>query len=124
MEKFYTENHEWVKVDGAKGVVGITEYASTQLGDITFIDIPEEGSSVGQGDFLCEIESVKAASDIYSPLTGEVLEVNGYLEDSPQLVNTSPEEQGWIVTLKIKDSSEVENLMREGEYREYIGSLR
>ncbi len=123
MEKFYTKNHEWIKIKAGAGVIGISSYAAQQLGDITFIELPQTGYVAGKDDFLCEAESVKAASDIYSPVSGEVIDVNKRLQDSPQLINTSPEDEGWIATVKLKDPEEIKNLLSEKEYKEYIKTL-
>lgn len=123
MTTFYTENHEWIKIKGAAGVVGITAYAADQLGDITFIELPETGYVVQQDGFLCEVESVKAASDIYCPVSGEVLDVNGKLQDSPGLINSDPEDEGWIVSVKLKNPEETKSLLSQQDYEEYIKEL-
>ncbi len=123
MTTFYTENHEWIKIKGAAGVVGITAYAADQLGDITFIELPETGYVVQQDGFLCEVESVKAASDIYCPVSGEVLDVNEKLQDSPGLINSDPEDEGWIVSVKLKNPEETKSLLSQQDYEEYIKEL-
>ena len=123
MNIFYTKEHEWVKVDGNNASVGISHYAADELGDITFVELPEIDFEVEQSDVLCGIESVKAASDIFSPLSGKVVEVNDELEEQPELVNDSPEEEGWIAVLEMSDPSEVEDLMNQEDYEEYIKSL-
>lgn len=110
-DRKYAKTHEWVKVDGDTAVVGITDHAQSALGDITFIDLPAEGTEVAQGDELCVIESVKAASDIYAPVGGTVSEVNGALEDAPEVLNQNPYEAGWILKLSGIDASQLEGLL-------------
>jgi len=116
----YTSEHEWVKMEGQKATVGITMYAQEQLGDITFVELPEVGKSVKQFDEICSIESVKAASDVYAPLSGKVVELNKKLESSPQLINSSPYQEGWIVKLEISDPNEKDNLMNSIGYRAFL----
>jgi glycine cleavage system H protein len=119
----YTKEHEWVSIDDDETVtMGITDYAQEQLGDITFVELPGEGDQLEQFEQVASIESVKAASDIYSPMSGEVLEVNADLETDPGLINKSPYGKGWIVRIKISDSDEKNNLMTAEEYREYLVS--
>lgn len=120
---FYTKEHEWVKVDGTTGTVGITDYAAHQLGDITFVELPAVGKTVKQFEVLCAIESVKAASDIYAPVSGSVLAVNGKLNDSPEIVNASPEAEAWMARLEIADPSETSRLMTRQQYDEYTKGL-
>ena len=110
-EKKYTEEHEWVKLEGDTAIVGITEHAQESLGDIVFVDLPTVGKEVKAKEELCVIESVKAASDIYSPLDGEVLEVNENLSNDASIVNQDAENEGWIFKLKVSDISQVNNLM-------------
>ncbi len=123
METYFTREHEWIRVEGAVGTVGITAYAVEQLGDITFVELPAVGRAVSQSGMLCTIESVKAASDIYAPLTGKVVEVNGALETAPEIVNRSPEGEGWIARLEVEDLSGVSNLMSRTEYDQYVREL-
>jgi glycine cleavage system H protein len=120
---FYTKEHEWVKIDGKTATVGITAYAAEHLGDITFVELPAVGKAVKQFDVLCAIESVKAASDIYAPLSGTVLSVNGELNSRPELVNESPEEAAWMATLEPSDAAETSKLMNRGQYEEYVKGL-
>ena len=120
---FFTKEHEWVQVDGTTGTVGITDYAAHQLGDITFVELPAVGKTVRQFEVLCAIESVKAASDIYAPVSGKVLAVNGKLNDSPEIVNASPEAEAWMARLEIADPSETSRLMTRQQYDEYTKGL-
>lgn len=117
----YTSEHEWVKMEeGQKATVGITAYAQEQLGDIAFVELPEVGKSVKQFDEICSIESIKAASDVYAPLSGKVVEVNKKLESSPQLINSSPYQDGWIVKIEISDPNEKDKLMNSIDYRAFL----
>ena len=115
-EKKYTKEHEWVEVDGDKATVGITNHAQESLGDIVFIDLPTIGKEVKSNEELCVIESVKAASDIYAPIDGEVTEINNNLNDDASIVNQDPEKDGWIFKMKISDPSQYSNLMTLDEY--------
>ncbi|MFH1958392.1 MAG: glycine cleavage system protein GcvH [bacterium] len=124
MEIFYTKEHEWVKVEGGIGAVGISNYAVKQLGDITSVELPAVGTEVKQHGVLCTVESVKAASDVYAPLSGRVAEVNKELENSPKIINSSPEGLGWIARIEISDAGETGNLMGEEKYGEYLKTLR
>ena len=123
MTKHYTKEHEWVQVDGTLATVGISEHAAHELGDITFVELPQMGKSVKQFDTVAGIESVKAASDIYSPLSGKVVEVNTKLEDAPELVNESAEGEGWICKLEASDLKELGALMESAAYAEYVKGL-
>ncbi len=114
----YTKEHEWVSVDGQRARVGITDFAQDALGDVVFVQLPEAGDKVAAGDVLGEVESTKSVSEIYAPLAGTVAEVNMALEDSPELLNSEPYAQGWIVLLDIEDPTEVDGLMSAGEYAE------
>lgn len=116
----YTEEHEWLKVDGDEVVVGITEHAAEQLGDIVFIELPEEGITVARGDEIVTIESVKAASDISAPLDGVISEVNAAIVENPGKVNEDPMEDGWFFRMTLNDPSELDGLMDEAAYRDYI----
>ena len=115
-EKKYTKEHEWVEVDGDTATVGITNHAQESLGDIVFIDLPTVGKEVKSNEELCVIESVKAASDIYAPIDGEVTEINNNLNDDASIVNQDPEKDGWIFKMKISDPSQYNNLMTLDEY--------
>ena len=123
MSRYFTEDHEWIDVDGETATVGITEYAQEQLGDIVFVELPEEGAEVEKGKDAAVVESVKAASDVYSPISGTVIEANGALEDDPALVNSSPEEDGWFFKLTVGDESELEALMDEEAYKKFVDNL-
>ncbi|MEW6720513.1 MAG: glycine cleavage system protein GcvH [Thermodesulfobacteriota bacterium] len=120
---YYTKEHEWVKVDGNTATVGISAYAAEHLGDVTFVELPATGKAVKQFEVLCAIESVKAASDIYAPVSGTVASVNGVLNDRPELVNESPEDAAWMATLKMSDPAEVSKLMDAKQYEEYRKGL-
>lgn len=115
-ELLYTEDHEYCKVDGDVVTIGVTEYAQEQLGDITYVELPEVGDSFSKGDSLGVIEAVKAASDIYSPVSGEVVEINENLEDNPELVNSECYEGGWVIKIKLSDPSELDGLMKADVY--------
>ena len=123
MSRYYTEDHEWVDVDGDIGTVGISDYAQSQLGDIVFVETPEEGKDVTKGDEAAVVESVKAASDVYSPVSGTVIEGNPALADTPELVNEDPEGDGWFFKLTLSDTSELEGLMDEARYADFVSKL-
>ncbi len=123
MSRYFTEDHEWVDVDGEIGTVGITDYAQSQLGDIVFVEVPEEGKQLSKGDDAAVVESVKAASDVYSPVSGTVIEGNGDLADDPSLVNGSAEEDGWFFKVTLSDMSELEGLMDEAAYAAFVDKL-
>ena len=123
MSRYYTEDHEWVEVDGDIGTVGISEYAQSQLGDIVFVEVPDEGKEVGKGDDIAVVESVKAASDVYSPVSGTVIEGNAALADTPELVNEDPEGDGWFFKLTLSDPVELESLMDEAAYATFVSKL-
>lgn len=117
----FTEDHEWIVMEtDDTGVVGITDYAQEQLGDIVFIELPEIGTEINKGDDVAVIESVKAASELKAPLTGEVFEINQELNDAPETVNNDPMGKGWFMKFKIADPSELDNLMDEKAYQEFI----
>jgi glycine cleavage system H protein len=120
---YFSKDHEWVKVTGSKATVGITEFAQKQLGDVVYVEFPQVGTNLEFHQTIGVIESVKAVSDVYSPISGEVIEVNEALNNSPELVNQDPHGQGWIIRLKIKDSKDLENLMRASEYEKYLEGL-
>lgn len=123
MSRYFTDEHEWIDVEGEIATVGITDYAQEQLGDIVFVELPEEGKAFDKGDDAAVVESVKAASDVYAPVSGEVVETNGDLEDEPALVNTSPEEDGWFFKLRLTDTSELDGLMNESAYKKFVAGL-
>jgi glycine cleavage system H protein len=119
----YTRDHEWVQLDGDTATVGITQYAAEQLGDVVFVELPEVGRKVKKGDGAAVVESVKAASDVYSPLSGEVVETNGGLTDNPGAVNEAPEGGGWFMKIRIADKAEVEALLDQAGYQEFLKTL-
>lgn len=119
----FSQEHEWIRVDGDSGVVGITDYAQQQLGDIVFVELPEVGRQLAKGDEAAVVESVKAASEVYAIVGGEVTEVNGSLDDDPAQVNSDPMGGGWFFKIKISDAGELDGLMDEGAYEEYTASL-
>jgi glycine cleavage system H protein len=119
---FYTKDHEWIKVDNGEGVVGITAYASEQLGDIVFVELPQKGMSFDQGKDVAVIESVKAASEIYTPATGEILEINSSLEERPEVVNNDPLGSGWLYKMRVLKPEELKSLMSEEDYNKLIGA--
>jgi len=118
----YTENHEWVHIDGDTATVGITDYAQNELGDIVFVELPEKETSLEQDGVLATIEAVKAVEEIYSPVGGVVVEINLDLDDNPELINSSPYEDGWIAKIELDNKKEdLENLLSANEYKELIG---
>jgi glycine cleavage system H protein len=120
-DRKYTEEHEWVLVEGDIGTVGVTEYAASELGDVVFVELPEVGSDVNMGDAVGTIESVKAVADLYAPVSGEILEVNEVIVESPELVNTDPVDSGWMFKIRLADSSELERLLDAKAYEGLIG---
>ncbi len=119
----YTKEHEWISIDDKIGTIGITDYAQNALGDITYVELPQEDQEVDQFEQFVSLESVKAASDIFAPMSGRVIEVNTKLEDNPALINKSCFEKGWIAKIEIKDMDESANLMTAEDYRSYLESL-
>ena len=119
MSVYYSKEHEWVRVEGDTATVGITDFAQGQLGDIVFVEVPEAGRQVEQGGDAAVVESVKAASDVYAPLTGEVVEGNAALGDTPELVNSDPEGEGWFFKLKLSDPSQLDGLMDAAAYKAF-----
>jgi glycine cleavage system H protein len=117
---YYTESHEWIKMEGDTATVGITDFAQKQLGDVVYVELPQVGTNLDFHQSFGVVESVKAVSDIYSPLSGEVTEVNEDLNDSPELVNEDPHNKGWILRIKIKDDSELQKLMSASEYEQML----
>ncbi|MGF7152756.1 glycine cleavage system protein GcvH [Novosphingobium gossypii] len=123
MTRYFSEDHEWIEVEGDVGTVGITDYAQGQLGDITFVDLPAEGATVGKGDSVSVVDSVKAASDVYTPVSGTIAAVNDALADQPELVNTDAETGGWLFRVTLSDAAELGALMDEAAYKSYVDSL-
>ena len=123
MSRYFTTEHEWIEVDGEVATVGITEYAQGQLGDIVFVDVPDEGRALEKGDEAAVVESVKAASDVYTPASGTVIEGNAALADQPDLVNSDPEGEGWFFKLTLTDASELDELMSESDYESFVKKL-
>lgn len=123
MPRYFTDEHEWIDVEGETATVGITDYAQEQLGDIVFVELPHVGANVDQGGDAAVVESVKAASDVYAPISGKVLEVNENLEEDPALVNTDPEGDGWFFRMAIGDASELEGLMDDKGYKAFVDGL-
>ena len=119
----YTKEHEWIRLDGDTAVVGITEHAQSQLGDVVFVELPEIGKSVAAGDEAAVVESVKAASEVYAPASGEVVAVNDALAETPATVNEDAEGKGWFLKLKLKDPAELEKLMTAEQYKDYVATL-
>lgn len=120
MSKLFTEDHEWLSVDGDVATVGITDFAQSQLGDVVFIELPEEGAEVEKGGDAAVVESVKAASEVYAPVDGEVTEVNSDLEDDPARVNSEAEGKAWFMKIKLSDKSQLDGLMNEEAYKAFI----
>ena len=117
----YTKDHEWIRVEGEEGVMGITSYAADQLGDVVFVELPEVGKTFKQGDELAVVESVKAASEVYAPVSGEIVAINDALEGEPGKVNEAPDSEGWFVKIKVADTGELEALMDETAYTSHVG---
>jgi glycine cleavage system H protein len=123
MPKFFTKDHEWIATEGQFATVGITDYAQAQLGDVVFVDLPEVGKELDKGAEAAVVESVKAASEVYAPVSGRVSEVNSALNDTPALVNESAEGDGWFLKLALKDKMELNELMDEAAYQAYVATL-
>ena len=123
MSVYYTKEHEWVRVEGDTATVGITDYAQGQLGDVVFVEVPEAGRQLSRGGEAAVVESVKAASDVYAPVSGEVVEGNQALTDDPALVNSDPEGEGWFFKLRLADTHEVNDLMNADQYQDYCSGL-
>lgn len=123
MSRYFTKDHEWIEVSGEAGTVGITDYAQGQLGDITYVDLPQKGDTVAKGDSVSVVDSVKAASDIYTPVSGKIGEVNAALADEPELVNADAEGDGWLFRIVLSDQSELAALMDEAAYEAYLKDL-
>lgn len=123
MSTRYTEDHEWITVDGDIATVGITTYAQEQLGDVVFVELPEVGRTVSKGDEAAVVESVKAASEVYAPLDGEIVEANDALADAPGKVNEDPEGSAWFVRIRLSDAGQLEGLMDEAAYKAHVEGL-
>jgi glycine cleavage system H protein len=122
-DRKYTEDHEWVEVDGDAGVIGISDYAQEQLGDVVFVELPDIGKILDQRDEAAVVESVKAAAEVYTPVSGEVIEVNEELNNDPSLVNTDAFGEGWFIKLRLSDPTELEDLMDEATYKTFVAGL-
>lgn len=123
MEKYYSKTHEWVKADGEIAIVGISAFAASELGDITYVELPAEGSDVIVGDSVATLESVKASSEVFSPVSGTVTGENLHLDDDPGIISRSPEDRGWLYKLENIDFAEFDDLMDEKEYAKYLKTL-
>ena len=119
----YTKDHEWVSLDGDVATIGITSYAQKALGDVVFVELPSSGTTYSQGDEAAVVESVKAASEVYAPISGEVTEANDALEATPALVNSDPENDGWFFKMTVADQGELDDLMSEDDYQAYLADL-
>lgn len=123
MTLYFTGEHEWIKFDGTTATIGISDHAQAALGDIVFAEVPEQGKTLNKGDEAAVVESVKAASDVYAPVAGEVIEGNPALADDPALINRDPEGDGWFFKMTLADASELDGLMDEAAYREWVKTL-
>ena len=123
MTIYFTGEHEWIKVDGDTATIGISDHAQAALGDIVFAEVPDQGRSLNKGDEAAVVESVKAASDVYAPVAGEVIEGNPALADDPALINRDPEGEGWFFKMTLADKAELDGLMDEAAYREWVKTL-
>ncbi len=119
---YYTEQHEWLKVDGQTGLIGITDFAQNALGDVTFVELPAVDDEIKKGDELIVIESTKAASDVYAPVSGKIIEVNQAMEDEPERINSDPYGKGWLVKIQLDDASEIETLLSPEAYEQHTGN--
>jgi glycine cleavage system H protein len=122
-ELLYTTSHEWVRIEGDIAIMGITDYAQNSLGDITFVELASKGAEVKQANMFATVESVKAASDVYAPLSGTINEINQDIIDSPELVNQSPYEKGWFAAISIKDEDEKSKFLNASDYKDYVEGL-
>ena len=120
---YFSEEHEWISVEGGVGTVGITEYAQEQLGDVVFVELPEIGANIDKGDDVAVVESVKAASEVYSPVSGEIVEINEELADAPGLVNQNAEGDGWFYKIALSDDGELDDLMNREDYAAFVEGL-
>jgi len=123
MTRYFTKDHEWLEIEGNTATVGITDFAQNALGDITFVEVPETGKTFAKGDTAAVVDSVKAASDVYAPVSGEVTEANAALDGEPELVNTSPETEGWLWRQTVADAADLAELMDEAAYKAFIAEL-
>ena len=123
IDRKYTKEHEWIKIDGDVATVGITDFAQDQLTDVVFVELPDVGKQIEQNGNLCVVESVKSVSEVFSPISGEIVEVNKALENSPELVNNEPFEGGWIAKLKVKNEAELDQLMTPEEYNKFLTGI-
>jgi glycine cleavage system H protein len=123
MTRYFTKDHEWIEVADGVGTVGITDYAQGQLGDITFVELPTLGRDVARAEAVSVVDSVKAASDVYTPVTGTVTDINAALEGEPELVNTDADVAGWLFRVRLADATELESLMDKAAYDEYVAGL-
>ena len=123
MSRYFSKDHEWIEVSGNVGTVGISDYAQGQLGDITYVELPQTGQNVGKGDSVAIVDSVKAASDVYTPVSGTIEAVNEALGDRPELVNSEAEGEGWLFRIAIADAAELDSLMDDTAYKAYIAEL-
>ena len=123
MTLYFTRDHEWISVEGGTATVGITDYAQAQLGDVVFVEVPKAGTAVAKGKEAAVVESVKAASDVYAPVSGTVTEGNSAIEDDPSLVNSAPEGNGWFFRLTLSDASELDGLMDQAGYKAFVDAL-
>ena len=123
IDRKYTKDHEWIKIDGETVILGITNFAQDQLTDVVFVELPEVGKQIEQNGNLCVVESVKSVSDIFSPISGEIVEVNKELVNSPALINNDPFEEGWIVKLKVKNEKDLDQLMTAEEYDKFLTGI-
>jgi glycine cleavage system H protein len=119
----YTKDHEYIRIEGDTGVVGITDYAQQQLGDVVYVELPAVGKAIAKGGEAAVVESVKAASEVYAPVSGDVVEVNGELEGAPGTINEDPAGRGWFMKLRLKDQSELDGLLTEEQYQEFLKSI-
>lgn len=123
MTRYYTEDHEWIDVEGTSATVGITDYAQEQLGDVVFVEVPEAGKALTKGDEAAVVESVKAASDVYAPVSGSVTQGNDALVDDPSLVNSDPEGSGWFFKIDLSDIGQLDGLMDDKAYKDFVATL-
>ena len=123
IDRKYTKEHEWIKIDGDVATVGITDFAQDQLTDVVFVELPDVGKQIEQNGNLCVVESVKSVSEVFSPISGEIVEVNKALENSPELVNNEPFEGGWIAKLKVKNETELDQLKTPEEYNKFLAGI-
>lgn len=117
----YTKDHEWIKIEGNVGIIGVTDHAQSELGDIVYIDIPDESANLSRGDSFGTIEAVKTVADMYAPISGKIIEVNKSLNDAPETVNADPYEKGWIVKIELSDLSELDSLLDVEAYKDIVG---